>query len=123
MFIPAGSIVFANIRGMGLHEHIYKDATSFNPDRFIPKSQGGREEPYLSPFGFGRRICPGRFLAESTLWITMAMILATCKIGKAKDANGMEITPAVEFDSGIVDHLKPFNFTLVPRTAKARAIR
>ncbi|KAE9405302.1 cytochrome P450 [Gymnopus androsaceus JB14] len=108
--------------GMGLHEHIYKDATAFNPDRFIPKSQGGREEPYLSPFGFGRRICPGRFLAESTLWITMAMILATCKIGKAKDANGMEITPEVEFDSGLVDHLKPFNLTLVPRTAKARAM-
>ena len=55
MFIPAGSIVFANIRGMGWHEHIYKDATKFNPDRFIPKSKGGREEPYLSPFGFGRR--------------------------------------------------------------------
>ncbi|KAE9405300.1 cytochrome P450 [Gymnopus androsaceus JB14] len=119
MLIPAGSIVFANIRGMGLHEHIYKDATRFNPDRFIPKSQGGREEPYLSPFGFGRRICPGRFLAESTLWITIAMILATCKIGKAKDANGMEITPEVAFDSGFVDHLKPFNFTLVPRTTKA----
>lgn len=55
MFIPQGTIVFANIRGMGLHEHIYKDAKIFNPDRFVPKSQGGREEPYLSPFGFGRR--------------------------------------------------------------------
>lgn len=55
MFIPAGSIIFANIRGMGWNEHVYKDATTFNPDRFIPKSQGGREEPCLSPFGFGRR--------------------------------------------------------------------
>jgi len=51
------------------------------------------------------RICPGRFLAESTLWISMAMILATCKIGKAKDANGMEITPEVEFDSGFVEYV------------------
>lgn len=55
MFIPEGSIVFANIRAMGWDEQIYKDAKTFDPDRFIPKSLGGREEPYLSPFGFGRR--------------------------------------------------------------------
>ncbi|KAE9396845.1 cytochrome P450 [Gymnopus androsaceus JB14] len=122
MLIPAGSVLFANIRSMGWHEQIYKDAPKFNPDRYIPKSQGGREEPYLSPFGFGRRICPGRFLAESTVWMAMAMILATCNIGKAKDANGVEITPEVNFNVGIVNHLKPFKFTLVPRTAKASAL-
>ncbi|KAE9388626.1 cytochrome P450 [Gymnopus androsaceus JB14] len=80
---------------------------------FIPAgsiSQGGREEPYLSPFGFGRRnpnrICPGRFFAESTIWITIAMILATCKIGKAKNASGMDITPEVEFDNGFCGPLE-----------------
>lgn len=51
------------------------------------------------------RVCPGRFLAESTMWMTMAMILATCKVGKAKDANGTEITPEVKFDIGFVKYV------------------
>ncbi len=40
---------------MGLNEHVYKDPKSFNPDRYIPKDEGGLGEPVLSPFGFGRR--------------------------------------------------------------------
>ncbi|KAF9018169.1 cytochrome P450 [Hymenopellis radicata] len=121
MFIPKGSVVFANVRGMSLHKHIYKDATQFNPDRFLPKPQG-RGEPYLSPFGFGRRICPGRFLAESSMWIAMAMILATCSIKKAIDADGVEITPEVDFTIGIVNHLKQIDYKLVPRTNRAASL-
>lgn len=48
------------------------------------------------------RICPGRFLAESTLWIAIATILTTCTIGKAKDVNGAEITPEVDLNIGFV---------------------
>ncbi len=43
-------------RGMALDESIYAEPTKFNPDRFLPKSQGGNEEPHLgATFGFGRR--------------------------------------------------------------------
>ncbi|KAG7441948.1 cytochrome P450 [Guyanagaster necrorhizus] len=101
MFIPKGSVVFANVRGMGLDENVYDQATTFNPDRYLPKPQG-KGEPYLAAFGFGRRICPGRYLAENGMWIAIACILATCKITKAKDENGEEINPAVEFSNGIV---------------------
>ncbi|KAK0491979.1 cytochrome P450 [Armillaria luteobubalina] len=121
MFIPKGSIVFANTRGMGLDENIYDQATEFNPDRYLPKPQG-RGEPYLTAFGFGRRICPGRFLAENGIWIAIAFILATCRIAKAKGEDGEEITPAVEFSNGIVNHLKPVRFSLVPRTTKATSL-
>ncbi|KAK0231772.1 cytochrome P450 [Armillaria nabsnona] len=102
MFIPKGSVVFANVRGMGLDENIYHQATVFNPDRYLPKPQG-KEEPYLTAFGFGRRICPGLFLAENGMWIA-----------KAKGEDGEEIIPAVEFSNGIVN--------LVPRTTKAAAL-
>lgn len=35
---------------------VYKDPERFNPDRYIPKQDGGDEEPFLvGPFGFGRR--------------------------------------------------------------------
>ncbi|KAK0439095.1 cytochrome P450 [Armillaria borealis] len=121
MFIPKGSVVFANVRGMGRDENIYHQATVFNPDRYLPKPQG-KEEPYLTMFGFGRRICPGRFLAENGMWIAIAFILATCRIAKAKGEDGEEITPAVEFSNALVNHLKPIRFSLVPRTTKAAAL-
>ena len=37
------------------------------------------------------RICPGRFLADVSLWLSMATILATLDLGKAKDKDGKEI--------------------------------
>lgn len=37
--------------------------------------------------------------------MAIAMILATCKIEKAKDANGMEITPEIDFNIGFVKYV------------------
>jgi cytochrome P450 len=73
MFIPKGSLVFANIRyasfdssgsgvmlnfprGMSLDEAVYSDPKSFFPERFLPKP-AGKGEPHFSnvAFGFGRR--------------------------------------------------------------------
>lgn len=56
MFIPKGTIVFANSRAMTQDEGLYADPGDFDPDRYIPAEDGGRGEPYpLGQFGFGRR--------------------------------------------------------------------
>ncbi|THU79819.1 cytochrome P450 [Dendrothele bispora CBS 962.96] len=103
MSIPKGSIIFSNIRGMSLDERIYSDPDSFNPMRFMPKEKGGKEEPYfVAQWGFGRRICPGRYLADTQLWLAIVTILATLNIRKAKDENGKEIEPEVKFTDGLV---------------------
>ncbi|KDQ34057.1 hypothetical protein PLEOSDRAFT_1033223, partial [Pleurotus ostreatus PC15] len=103
MFIPKGSVVFANALGMALDENIYAEPTKFNPDRFLPKSEGGNEEPYLgATFGFGRsRICPGRHLATASIWIAVATLFAIVDITKAKDENGDEILPEIHFQTGL----------------------
>ncbi|KAK0245139.1 hypothetical protein EDD85DRAFT_783103 [Armillaria nabsnona] len=44
------------------------------------------------------------------------------RIAKAKGEDGEEITPAAEFSNGIVNHLKPIRFSLVPRTTKAASL-
>ncbi|KAG6887848.1 hypothetical protein C0995_012238 [Termitomyces sp. Mi166 len=93
MLIPRGSIVIGNIRGMTLNEAIYKDPFTFNPTRYLP-TPAGRGEPYnTSHFGFGRRICPGRFLSDDNLWISIATMLTTITFSKALDEEGKEITP------------------------------
>ncbi|KAL4253122.1 hypothetical protein AB1N83_012925, partial [Pleurotus pulmonarius] len=115
MFIPKGSVVFANALGMALDETIYTEATKFNPDRFLPKSEGGNEEPYLgAAFGFGRRICPGRHLATASIWIAVATLFATVDITKAKDENGTEILPEIRFQTGLTSRPKQFPCTIRP---------
>jgi cytochrome P450 len=41
---------------MTLDPEVYLDAENFDPDRYIPKDQGGRGEPFpVGNFGFGHR--------------------------------------------------------------------
>ncbi|KAJ7218348.1 cytochrome P450, partial [Mycena pura] len=103
MLTPKGSLLFANIKGMSLNESVYFDPASFYPERFLPKP-AGRGEPYFNNavFGFGRRICTGQYVAENSLWIAVATILATCKIANAVDEQGNIIMPSSTLTDGLV---------------------
>ncbi len=57
-------------------------------------------EPTSLAFGFGRRSCPGSYLAVDTVWTTVAMTLATCTISPEVDAEGKAILPEVRYTSG-----------------------
>ncbi|GLB38581.1 LOW QUALITY PROTEIN: putative cytochrome p450 [Lyophyllum shimeji] len=93
MFIPKGSTVIANTRSMTLDERVYKDPFKFDPERFEP-ALAGRGEPFpTGPFGFGRRMCPGRHLADESLWIAMATILSALSISEAIEEDGKVIVP------------------------------
>ncbi|KDQ34018.1 hypothetical protein PLEOSDRAFT_152351 [Pleurotus ostreatus PC15] len=119
MFIPKGAIIIPNAKGMNLDGNVYTKPTEFNPDRFLRKSEGGNEEPPpVATFGFGRRICPGRHLAATNLWIAVATIFATVNITKAKDEGGNEITPEIIFESGVTSRPKAFSCNIVPRSEK-----
>ncbi|OHW89813.1 cytochrome p450 [Colletotrichum incanum] len=64
MFIPKGSIVYANARAMTHDVNLYSDPERFDPDRYAPIEQGGRGEPFpVGHFGFGRRLCLSKALS------------------------------------------------------------
>lgn len=102
---------------MAHEEAMYANPEEFNPDRFLNSTA---RDPRSYVFGFGRRfvsiigfqerhsltsgfrVCPGRYLADASIWIAIASILATFHISKARDENGVEITPPSKFESGIV---------------------
>ncbi len=46
-------------------------------------------------------ICPGRHLAWSSLWLTVASMLATMNIMKAVDENGVVIEASGEYESAL----------------------
>jgi len=52
---------------------------------------------FLKPFDL-RRVCPGRYLASTTLWVAMASILYTMNLSKATDSAGNVIEPDVKIN-------------------------
>jgi len=61
-----------------------------------------RRDPFTYTFGYGRRICPGMYLAMDSMFVAIAMSLATLNIDKKKEANGEYIEPHVEYTTGTI---------------------
>lgn len=81
MFIPKGTIVYQNVWAMHHNEDFYSSPMDFWPERYLPKDQGGNAELYpVGNFGFGRRVCIGRILAENSMMIILALMVATVEI-------------------------------------------
>lgn len=88
---------------------VYPEPEDFNPDRFLMTSAHGSSaldpsvhDPMTIAFGFGRRICPGKFLAYETIWTTLASILAVVDISCEVDDNGNAVLPSGEYSEGFV---------------------
>ncbi|KAF8997759.1 cytochrome P450 [Cyathus striatus] len=123
-YIPAGTIILPNQRGMLYDERDYPDPHVFRPERFLKAGQldDAVRNPEDIAFGFGRRICPGLHLAKSSLWITMASILSLFNIEKPINEDGNVIEPTYKFDSTGVTHPEPFSCSIKPRSKRAVSI-
>ncbi|KAJ7467799.1 cytochrome P450 [Mycena galericulata] len=118
--LPAGSVVIPNVWALLHNETTYPDPYAFKPDRFL---LNGKLNPAVkSPeaaFGFGRRVCPGRHLASSSLFITIASILATFNITKSIAEDGKEIEPSYDYAPGLVCQPLPFRCSIKPRSRRS----
>ncbi|EKM55771.1 uncharacterized protein PHACADRAFT_195823 [Phanerochaete carnosa HHB-10118-sp] len=120
MYIPKGTTIMANARSITWDERHFHDPLTFKPERFLPKPEGAGEVfPQGGIFGWGRRICPGRYLADNMVWIAVVNILAAFDVRKTKDADGNIIEPQIEFITSITSHPKPFLCDLKPRSENA----
>ncbi|RBR11122.1 hypothetical protein FVER53590_13148 [Fusarium verticillioides] len=88
-FIPKNTLLFPAVASLTHDPEVYHDPMEFKPERYF--------EPYNEPstsdlvFGFGRRSCPGRWIAEQTLFLSIAQTLAVFRIEREVDAEGREI--------------------------------
>ncbi|KAJ6779280.1 cytochrome P450 [Mycena vulgaris] len=119
LLIPKNSLVIANIWKMTHDPERYANPMAFNPTRFIATDTKKAEpDPAGMCFGFGRRICPGKLLADTALFMTCSAILATFNISKARE-NGVFVEPHLGQTAGTVSHVFPFKCSVQPRSARA----
>lgn len=90
---------------------------TFRPERHLETPTHKAEpDPRNYIFGYGRRICPGRFVADNALFITIAQSLAVFNIEKIVDENGKIVEPEVKFEPGAISHPLPYRTSIKPRS-------
>ncbi|KAI1437328.1 cytochrome protein [Xylaria sp. CBS 124048] len=119
-YIPKGALVIANLWWFTHDPAVYPDPSLFNPLRFLGPNPA--PDPNRHNFGYGRRICPGQHLARSSVWVTIAQLLAVFDISKGLDENGREIEPIVASTPGIVSRPRDFKAIITPRSPQHEAL-
>ncbi|TFK73305.1 cytochrome P450 [Pluteus cervinus] len=115
-FIPKGSLIFFNTWGMSRNPDTYPEPEKFKPERFL-NADGSLKRGERSPaFGFGRRICPGRYFAVDIIWLAAARVLSTLEISNPRDpVTGKGIDLEVhQYSDELVSHPPRFVCTIKP---------
>lgn len=123
-YIPAGTVVLGNSWAILQDETLFPEPQLFKPERYL-NCDGSLDSSAHYPietFGFGRRICPGRYFAQDAVWLAIAHILAVFKIERARDGDGKEIVPTPEFTARIVSMPKPFECNFKVRSPQAESL-
>ncbi|KAJ8086080.1 hypothetical protein PM082_004899 [Marasmius tenuissimus] len=123
-FIPKGSIVLANNWAILHDPETFPEPENFVPERFL------KDDGTLNPdapdvmrgFGYGRRICPGRYFALDFSWIVIASITSIFRFKTAIAADGSEIIPPIELRHGLLNYPKPFDCVIEPRSPSAEKL-
>ncbi|QRV90645.1 cytochrome P450 family protein [Ceratobasidium sp. AG-Ba] len=102
MHIPKNSTIIANIWRMARDPNTYRDPTAFNPQRFLGSPEKVEKNPEDIVFGFGRRRCPGINVASSSVWLSIALTLATYNITAATGLDNEPRLPNLHYSEGTI---------------------
>ncbi|KIJ48753.1 hypothetical protein M422DRAFT_28227 [Sphaerobolus stellatus SS14] len=120
-FIPKGTIVLGNTWALLHNEDDFgPDTDKFIPERFL--NSVIRDPSVTGAFGYGRRICPGRHMAENSLFIQIASILQVFDVSGPRDSTGKELPLEYEFKTGIFSFPVNFKCCIIPRSQAAREL-
>lgn len=87
---------------------------TFRPERFLEEDNHTPEiDPKKYVFGFGRRLCPGRFLADDRLFLFAARFLACFNTAPRGSGPG---SAEPKWLPGIITHPEPFDMKIEPRS-------
>ncbi|KIL66896.1 hypothetical protein M378DRAFT_160436 [Amanita muscaria Koide BX008] len=122
-YIPKGTIVLPNIWAISRNEDKYSNPDSFNPERFFNPDGTLNDDTVGYAFGFGRRICPGRYMADRVVWLVIANVLATFNISKSHDETGNEIDIDLDaYTDGASSRPLPFKCSIIRRSEQVESL-
>ncbi|KIJ65809.1 hypothetical protein HYDPIDRAFT_109838 [Hydnomerulius pinastri MD-312] len=114
-FIPKGTMIITNVWQFFNDPKTYQNPEVFNPGRFLARDGASKEtDPRQYLFGFGRRRCPGIHLADASMWLACASILAFLEV-RPPMKDGKPILPDARFMDGSISHPAPFECVIRPR--------
>ncbi|KAJ4470457.1 cytochrome P450 [Lentinula aciculospora] len=123
-FIPKDTVCYVNVWSLHLDREIYgEDAEHFNPNRFLDGNgkfrssiADTRDEGHFT-YGFGKRICIGRHVANNSLFIHIAFLLWALNITAEKDADGNPNLPdSLQCKEGLSVRPVPFRCNITSRS-------
>ena len=115
MTIPKGAMLLPAVYWFLHDPEVYANPDLFDPERYLSRNE---PDPKLHAFGYGRRICPGRFFADSSLFLNIAQTLATFNIRKAVGKDGKEIDVDIKPKPGVLSYPTEFQFDIASRGKK-----
>ncbi|KAI0715664.1 cytochrome P450 [Cerioporus squamosus] len=123
-FIPAQTVVFVNEWSILHNPDTYQDPDKFIPERYLKEGKPNPDirNPATILFGFGRRICPGRYYADATLFFFIASVLHVFRISPPLDDEGKEIRIQPKAKAGLVSYMENWSCRIEPRSSGAEAL-
>ncbi|EIW59412.1 CyP450 monooxygenase [Trametes versicolor FP-101664 SS1] len=123
-FIPAGTVTFPNAWAILHNVEEYPDPDSFLPERFLKDGRLNPDvrDPATVAFGFGRRICPGRYFADAALFLNIARVLHVFDISAPLDVAGQPIRIQPKMKDGFLSYPEDCRCSIKPLSARAEAL-
>ncbi|KAG6014395.1 hypothetical protein E4U54_005391 [Claviceps lovelessii] len=131
--IPKGTIVFPNLTYLNRDPERYHDPDLFMPERFLGDDVDANANVSASAsayqadfrrrnhfhYGFGRRLCQGIIVAESSLFIVIARVLWAFDICPRRGEPPLDLNDKI---AGLVTKPKPYRVRIEARSAAARNV-
>jgi cytochrome P450 len=117
--IPANSTIIPLQWCMNLNDSNFNDPHTFDPSRWLGPSAS---ELRYHAFGYGRRICPGRHIAENSVWLNMAKLVWGFDITAADDSVGRGVDPDKGWTTGFLTKPTPFKAKFIVRSSDRAAV-
>ncbi|KAL1625631.1 hypothetical protein SLS56_007215 [Neofusicoccum ribis] len=130
--LPKGTTVITNAWGIHMDPNVWKDPEVFDPNRYsghtklAPEyvARGDSKERDHYGYGVGRRICPGMYLAERNMLLSIAKLLWAFKFEDATGPDGQKVSvdsdPVTGYWNGFLYCAKDYGCKPMLRSEKIR---
>ncbi|KAI1334142.1 cytochrome P450 [Xylariaceae sp. FL0016] len=132
-FLPKGTTIILNTWGMHMDPQVWEEPEKFKPERYedhpllateyIAKGDWTKRDHY--GYGAGRRICPGMYLAERNMLLSIAKLIWAFKFEPQKGPDGTPVPidsdPVTGYHNGFLYCSKDYGCKPVVRSEKIRA--